>query len=219
VAAKRPSFPPAAVVDRPLVAGVVPWLAALVLSVTGWTIRLARPVPERCVAIFYPHTSNWDTVIGLVAKAVIGISIGFIGKDTLFRWPLAPLLIRWGGFPVNRRDPKGFVERIALEFAARREFRLALAPEGTRRRTGHWKSGFYRIARAARVPVALAYIDYPTREIGVGAYLDLSGDAEVDMARIRAFYAGRRGKNPANQGPIRLHDAPLGCRSACHSRG
>lgn len=206
MAAPKLAFPPAPVVDRPQSPGVVPRLAAAALRAAGWTIRLARPVPDRCVAIFYPHTSNWDTIIGLVAKAVIGISISFIGKDTLFRWPLAPLLVRWGGVPVNRREPQGFVERIAEEFAKRREFRLALAPEGTRRRTAHWKSGFYRIARVARVPVALAYIDYPAREIGVGAYLYLTGNAEADMARIRAFYAGRRGRHPESQSPIRFKD-------------
>lgn len=188
----------------------MPRLAARTLRAAGWTVRLARPVPERCVAIFYPHTSNWDTIVGLVAKAAIGISIGFIGKDTLFRWPVAPLLARWGGIPVNRRTPGNFVPRIADEFAARREFRLALAPEGTRRRTGHWKTGFYRIARAARVPVALAYIDYPAREIGVGAYLELTGDADADMARIRAFYADKRGRHPQNQGPVRLSDGAVG---------
>jgi hypothetical protein len=58
------------------------------------------------------------------------------------------------------------------------------------------------------VPVALAYIDFPRREIGVGAYLDLSGDMAADMARIRAFYADKVGRHPENQGPIRLHDEP-----------
>jgi 1-acyl-sn-glycerol-3-phosphate acyltransferase len=209
LAAELPAFPPAPVVDRPLVRGFVPRLAARVLRAAGWTIRLARPVPERCVAIFYPHTSNWDTVIGLVAKPVIGIPIGFIGKDTLFRWPLGPLLVRWGGVPLNRREPGDFVERIAEEFAARREFRLAIAPEGTRGRTGYWKSGFYRIARSAGVPLALGYLDYPAREIGVGAYLELTGDAEADMARIREFYIGKRGRYPKKQGPIRFSDG--GC--------
>lgn len=206
MSAKVPHFAPAPLVERPLVPGIVPRLAAWTLRAAGWKIRLARPVPERCVAIFYPHTSNWDTIIGIFARSVIGVSIGFIGKDTLFRGPLGWILVRWGGIPVNRREPEGFVARIADEFDRRPQFRLALAPEGTRSRTEHWKSGFYRIARAARVPLALAYIDYPAREIGVGAYLDLTGDADADMARIRTFYAGKLGRHPGNQGPIRLHD-------------
>jgi 1-acyl-sn-glycerol-3-phosphate acyltransferase len=189
------------------VPGVVPRLAAWTLRAFGWKVRLCEPIPARCVAIFYPHTSNWDTVVGLLAKAVIGLRIHFIGKDTLFRWPLRPVLVSWGGIPVNRREPQGFVGEIEREFARRDEFLLAIAPEGTRRRTEHWKSGFYRIARTANVPLALAYIDFPSREIGVGAYIDLTGDEAADMACISAFYAGKRGRHPENQGPIRLHDA------------
>jgi 1-acyl-sn-glycerol-3-phosphate acyltransferase len=200
------AFAPAPVLDRPLAPGLLPRLAAWALRVAGWKVRLALPVPERCVAIFYPHTSNWDTVVGLLTKSMTGLRFNFIGKDTLFRWPLEPFLVRWGGIPVNRREPRGFVLHMEREFAARRAFRLALAPEGTRSRTEYWKSGFYRIARAANVPLALVYADFPSREIGVGAYLDLTGDVDVDMARIRAFYAGKRGRHRENQGPIRLHE-------------
>jgi 1-acyl-sn-glycerol-3-phosphate acyltransferase len=203
---ESPDLPPAPVVERPRVPGLFPRLAAWVLRAAGWKIRLREPVPRRCVAIFYPHTSNWDTIVGLLAKVVIGLRIHFVGKDTLFRWPLRPLLVWWGGIPVNRREPEGFIGAIEQEFAQRRDFLLALAPEGTRGQTAYWKSGFYRIARAAKVPLALAYIDYSSSEIGVGAYLDLSGDVPTDMARIRAFYAGKRGRHPEGQGPIRLHD-------------
>ena len=199
---------PAPVVLEPLVPGVVPRLAAWALHVAGWTVRLAQPVPERCVVIFYPHTTNWDTVIGLCAKAMIGIRFHFVGKDTLFRFPLGRILARWGGIPVNRRSPAGFIGQMKAAFDRRREFRLALAPEGTRSRTDYWKSGFIRLAHEAGVPLALAYIDYPRREIGVGAYLDPGTDVAADMARIRAFYAGKVGLKPENQGPIRLHEEP-----------
>lgn len=201
-----PAFPPAPAVDRPLAPGLVPRLSAWALRLAGWTLRIPLPVPPRCVAIFYPHTTNWDTIVGLVAKPMSGLAINFVGKHTLFRWPLGPLLARWGGIPIDRGAPGDFVERIAREFATREVFRLALAPEGTRSRTEFWKSGFYRIARVAGVPLALVYIDYPSREIGVGAYLDLTGDVAADMDRIRAFYADKRGLRPGNQGPVRLHE-------------
>jgi 1-acyl-sn-glycerol-3-phosphate acyltransferase len=173
---------------------------------------LAQPVPARCVAIFYPHTSNWDTAIGLAAVFMIGLKIRFVGKDTLFAKPLlGPLLARWGGVPVNRRAPAGFIRQMQDEFVRNEEFRLAIAPEGTRSHTDFWKSGFYRLARAAAVPVALGYVDYRGREIGIGTYLDLTGDVDLDMARVRAFYAGKRGRHPAKQSPIRLHDEAPGC--------
>ena len=197
----------AAVLERPLARGFLPWLGAALLRLAGWKVVLAQPVPARCVAIFYPHTSNWDTVVGLCAKFMFGVRFRFVGKDTLFRVPLiGPLLVRWGGVPVNRREPVGFIRQMQGEFARNAEFRLAIAPEGTRGRMPHWKSGFYRLARAAGVPLALAYADYPRREIGIGGYLDLTGDVAADMARIRAFYADKRGRRPENQGPVCLHD-------------
>jgi len=201
-----PELSSAPVLDRPLVSGVVGRLALWTLHAAGWSIRLREPVPKRCVVIFYPHTSNWDTVVGLLAKWAIGLRIHFVGKDTLFRWPLRPLLVAWGGIPVNRCEPAGFVAAIEREFARREHFVLALAPEGTRGYREYWKSGFYRIARAAKVPLALAFIDYASREIGVGDYLGLTDDVAADMARIRAFYASKRGRHSAHQCPIRLRD-------------
>lgn len=197
----------APVIDRPLARGFLPWLGGTLLRLAGWKVVLAQPVPTRCIAIFYPHTSNWDTAIGLCAKFMMGIRVRYVGKDSLFRLPLiGPLLIRWGGVPVNRREPVGFVRQMQDEFARNAEFRLAIAPEGTRSRTPHWKSGFYRLARAAGVPLALAYADYPSRVIGIGGYLELTGDVAADMARIRAFYADKRGRRPQKQGPVLLRD-------------
>jgi 1-acyl-sn-glycerol-3-phosphate acyltransferase len=161
-------------------------------------------VPLRCVVVFYPHTSNWDFPVGLMAKWMLGIHFRFIGKHTLFAGPFGPMFTRWGGIPVDRRESTGNIARLAERFAAETDFRLAIAPEGTRRRTEHWKSGFYHLARAAGVPVALAFIDYARREVGVGAHLDLTGDVDADMARIAAFYADKVGRRPENAGPIRL---------------
>lgn len=207
------SVPPlpasAPVIDRPLVPGFAAWLGASLLAATGWKVVLAQPVPARCVLIFYPHTSNWDTVIGLCVKFMTGLVFRFAGKDSLFRVPfLGPLLVRWGGVPVNRRERTGFIEQMEREFRGNDVFRLAIAPEGTRSRTDYWKSGFYHLARATGVPLALGYIDYPGREIGIGAYVELTGDGAADMERLRAFYEGRRGRHPQNQSPIRLRDDP-----------
>lgn len=157
--------------------------------------------------IFYPHTSNWDTAIGLCVIFMTGLFIRFAGKDTLFSVPLlGGLLVRWGGVPVNRREHTGFIDEMTAEFARNDEFRLAIAPEGTRGRTEYWKSGFYHLARAVGTPLALGYIDYPRREVGIGAYVDLTGDAAADMARMRSFYAGKRGRRPQDQGPVRLRN-------------
>jgi 1-acyl-sn-glycerol-3-phosphate acyltransferase len=178
--------------------------AAWLLGLFGWTVELVPPPGPKCVLIFYPHTSNWDFVIGIVARTAIWLPVYWAGKDTLFRWPFGGLF-RWlGGIPVNRRERTGLTERLAREFAQRKRFYLAIAPEGTRSRTDHWKSGFYRLALAAKVPLALAFIDYPRKEIGIGAYLDLVGDERRDLEAIRRFYADKTGRQPGNQGDIRF---------------
>jgi 1-acyl-sn-glycerol-3-phosphate acyltransferase len=178
--------------------------ARLLLRLIGWHLLDLPRQPPRAVVIGYPHTSNWDFPLALVALAALGLDIRWAGKDTLFAGWRGPLMRRLGGVPVNRRERTGFVERIAAEFQAHERFHLVIAPEGTRSLTEGWKSGFYRIARAAPAPVILATVDYARRELGLLACLELSGDEAVDMARIAECYVGRRGLRPALESPIRL---------------
>ena len=177
-------------------------MAQRLLAAFGWKLVYQPPAVPKAVIVFYPHTSNWDFVIGIVARAVIDLPVHWAGKDDLFRWPLRTLFTKLGGVPVNRRERTGFVSQMAAEYARRHRFYLAITPEGTRRRTDFWKSGFYRLALAADVPLGLAFIDYPRREIGILGYLTLSGDEKSDLQRIAASYAGRHGKYPEQEGPI-----------------
>jgi 1-acyl-sn-glycerol-3-phosphate acyltransferase len=184
--------------------GVGGRVAGALLRLIGWRTVFVPPPRSKSVIIVYPHTSNWDFVVGLLGRAAIGLRCHFAAKDTLFRGPFGAWLQRVGGIPVNRREPTGFVGQLTAEFARRTEFHLVFTPEGTRAKTEYWKTGFYRLARAAQVPVGLAFIDYARREVGVGAWLDLTGDQEADLARIRAFYAGKRGCRHELAGPIRF---------------
>lgn len=179
-------------------------LARRILESFGWRLVLAEPPGPKGMIVVYPHTSNWDFIIGVLYKVGVGLPAHWMGKDTLFRWPLRGLFTRMGGIPINRRERSGFVATMLAEFDQREWMWLAVAPEGTRSHTDHWKSGFYRIAVAGRLPVALGYIDYGTRTVGIDTYLDLSGDPEQDFARIRAFYADKRGRRPANASDITL---------------
>jgi 1-acyl-sn-glycerol-3-phosphate acyltransferase len=179
-------------------------IARGLLSAFGWRVAVQLPPVPRCVIIVYPHTSNWDFVVGYLAKVASGLRAHFVGKDTLFRWPFGGLLRRMGGIPVNRREPTGLIGQLAAEMARRPRMWLAIAPEGTRSRTDHWKSGFYRLALAANVPVGLAFIDYRTRAVGLDTFLTLSGDEEQDLAQMRAFYADKVGKRPHQASDIRF---------------
>lgn len=174
------------------------------MRMLGWTCLDLPRRPERAVLIGYPHTSNWDFPIGLLAMTALGLDARWVGKDSLFRGPLGPLMRRLGGIPVNRREPAGFVERLAGEMRSRQQFILAIAPEGTRGLTPGWKSGFHRIARAADVPVLVGVIDYSRRRIGLLTSLTLSEDEEADMALIAACYRDCKGKRPNLASPIRM---------------
>lgn len=174
------------------------------LRLSGWRVRLVWPPVPKAVVIVFPHTSNWDFIVGILARFAIAIPIGFVGKDTLFRPPFGALFRALGGIPVNRRKSAGFVDGLIEAFDKADSLYLAIAPEGTRSKVDHWKSGFYRVALAAGVPLGLAFIDYARREVGVENWLTLSGNEAEDLARIRACYSGKRGRRPGREGDIRF---------------
>lgn len=181
-------------------------LATALLALFGWKAFEAPGRPPKAVMIAYPHTSNWDAFYALLVKFALGLDAHWAGKDNMFRPPFGGLLRKMGGVPVNRRERTGFVEQMAVEFASRERFTLIIAPEGTRGLTGGWKSGFYRMAVAAQVPVALGFMDYERREGGILAYVTLTGDRDADLATIAQLYAGHLGKRPELASPIRWLD-------------
>src|SRR5487761_1897049 len=151
-------------------------LCARLLRLAGWSVHFRWPSAPKCVVIFYPHTSNWDFVIGVLAYLSVGWPVHWCGKDTLFRPPFGALLRALGGLAVNRRERTGLVAQLKREFERAENLHLALAPEATRALTVPCESGFFRLAPGAGVPVGLAYIDYPTKCLGLDTFIDLVGD-------------------------------------------
>jgi 1-acyl-sn-glycerol-3-phosphate acyltransferase len=178
--------------------------AAWLLTRFGWSYQFAQPPGPKAVVVVYPHTSNWDFLWGILVVWASGWPLYWVGKHTLFVGPFGWVLRRWGGIPVNRTATAGFIEQVVDTMRSESHMLLVIAPEGTRRLTDRWKSGFYRIALGADVPLGLAYIDYATRQAGIYSYTALSGDEAKDMAHIASVYVGRRGYDPAKAAPIRL---------------
>jgi 1-acyl-sn-glycerol-3-phosphate acyltransferase len=177
-------------------------LCRMVLRLAGWrVVGAAMPVPKAVIMV-YPHTSNWDFILGILFRYASGIPIRWAAKDTLFRGPPGIFFRAMGGIPVNRRERTGFVEQMARACADHERFYLAITPEGTRSTVNHLKSGFYRIAVTAKLPLALGCIDYARREVGIIGYLQPTGDETADLTALAAAYAGRRGKYPVQQGPF-----------------
>jgi 1-acyl-sn-glycerol-3-phosphate acyltransferase len=184
-------------------------LVRAALALAGWRVVFDGLPTRQGVLIIYPHTSNWDFVIGVFAKWSIGIPLAFWSKDSLFKLPLFGRWLRWiGGVPVDRHNPQGAVGAMVARFAQARandEFLwLALAPEGTRSYRDCWRSGFYQVALQAGVPLALAFFDYAERRVGVDCFIRLTGDAGRDMALIESRLGHRRGRRPQLAAPVRL---------------
>lgn len=179
------------------------------LRLAGWRI-LDVPVPmAKAVIVVYPHTSNWDFIIGILFRFAARLPLRWAAKDTLFRGPAGIFFRALGGVPVNRRERTGFVEQMAQACAANERFYLAITPEGTRSKVHHLKSGFYRLALRAKVPLVLGCIDYARREVGILGHMEITGDETADLAALEAAYTGRRGKYPVQEGPFVFADTDI----------
>lgn len=184
-------------------------IARTLLRAAGWQLVFDGLPARQGVIIAYPHTSNWDFIVGVLAKWALGLHFAFWGKDALFQVPLFGRWLRWlGGIPVDRFNARGIVGDMVDRFhqaRARDDFLwLALAPEGTRRYQAHWRSGFYQVVVQAGVPLALAFFDYQRKRVGVEVYLHLSGDRGADLAAIADAYDHAIGRHPDLAAPIVL---------------
>ncbi|MBN1344364.1 MAG: lysophospholipid acyltransferase family protein [Phycisphaerae bacterium] len=188
--------------DTPIVVDVLRGFCLCLLKVLGW--RRVGQVPDepKCLYIGAPHTSNWDAVIGLAIAFAFRIKVFWMGKSDMFRWPFG-VFFRWlGGIAIDRHQRHNLVSQAIQAFRENAVISLAILPEGTRSRVRRWKTGFYHIAMGAKVPIVLAFVDYPSRIGGFGPIIRLTGDMQADLARIGAFYADKTGKRPELTGPV-----------------
>lgn len=176
--------------------------AQLLMRIGGWTgVRGDLDAPK-AVLIAAPHTSNWDGFWALTYKVAFDLDVHFFAKHSLFWFPLGNLL-RWlGGIDLDRSRAGSAVDQAIAMFNESDSFYFGLAPEGTRRKTRYWKSGFYRIAVGAGVPIYLGFLDFGNKRVGIGPKIELSGDQDADLAVIREFYKGIEGRHPEKTSAI-----------------
>jgi 1-acyl-sn-glycerol-3-phosphate acyltransferase len=162
----------------------------------GWTVEGSLPATRKFVLMGAPHTSNWDFLVFLGTVEAVGVRPRFIGKSSLFRWPMGGFMRGLGGVPIDRSAPGDMVEQMALQFATHDEFALIIAAEGTRKATTRWRTGYYRIAQAAGVPIVCVGPDYE-RRVGVfGPVIVPTGDYEADMAAAWPFFRSLKPRHP-----------------------
>lgn len=173
-------------------------LGRSVLKLMGWRIEGQLPRLDKFVMIGAHHTSNWDFVVFIAAKFVLRVNARWFGKHSIFRWPFAGLLKRWGGIPIHRGRAGNVVEQAVSSFREHAQFILILSPEGTRKRVERWKMGFYHIARNAGVPIVPGALDFANKRIVIGAPFWPSGNEQVDLRLLLDFFRPYVPKKPHN---------------------
>jgi 1-acyl-sn-glycerol-3-phosphate acyltransferase len=166
------------------------WVGLTVLRLFGWKLDVVLPNRSKMVLIYAPHTSNWDFVFGLAAILALQVRVHWFGKHTIFRPPFRNLLIKLGGIPIDRSAAGSVVHQTTQKFAEKQQLLIGLAPEGTRSLAPKWKSGFYKIAEAAQVPILISYLDYKKKVVSLGPLIEPSGDYAADLEKIQSFYRG-----------------------------
>ena len=165
-------------------------------KILGWDIKGNFPSHlDRFVIIVVPHTSWWDFLLGLLIREVWDEEINYIGKKSLFDSPLGWFFKWTGGTPIDRSKISDTVKATAQIFSERKKFRLALSPEGTRKKVEKWKTGFYFIAKTANVPIVLVAFDYGKKEIKVSEPVYTTENQQADFEKYHNFYEGVEGKN------------------------
>lgn len=172
------------------------WLGRTVLRCMGWRLEGELPPLDKFVVIGAHHTSNWDFVIFIALKFVLRLNARWFGKHSIFRWPFAGVMQRWGGIPIQRHLSLNMVEQAIERFQNSAEFILVLSPEGTRKRVERWKMGFYHIALGAGVPIVPGALDYAQRRVVIGQPFYPTGDAEADLRVLLAFFRPYVPKRP-----------------------
>lgn len=171
-------------------------LASAYLGVSRWKLSI-QPLPDKVIVIGAPHTSNWDGVFMAVAMWKAGRSFSFLVKDSIVKAPVLGWFVKKiGAVPVERGAAHGLVEQVAARIARSDSYTLCITPKGTRSPREFWKSGFYRIAMEADVPIQFGFVDRATHTFGWGPTYRLTGDVRADMDVIRAFYADKVGARP-----------------------
>ncbi len=167
-------------------------------NILGWKIvgDFNADAVKKCVVVVVPHTSWHDFYIGLFIRQLVNLKISFLGKKELFKWPFGWYFKKVGGIPLDRTPGQNKVEAIAELFKKRDELRLTIAPEGTRKKVTEWKTGFYHIAKAARVPIIMVTFDFGKKQNKISEPFYPTDDMEKDFKYMYSFFKGVKGKIP-----------------------
>lgn len=173
-----------------------PLIGLTVLNLLGWKVVGQLPEKSKFIAAVAPHTSNWDFVVAIAAMMAMKLRIRFMGKKALFFWPFTIVLKSWGGIAIDRNAKHGMVDQMVEQFQLNEQLVLGIAPEGTRKKTSKWKSGFLHIAHQAGVPVVPVSLDFAKKELRFHQKVEISHDIEYELKKFQEHYFDICAKNP-----------------------
>lgn len=177
------------------------WLSKFIYyKLLGWKItgntNFSSEAIKKAVIIAVPHTSWHDFYIGILLRSITQVKTNFVGKKELFKWPFGWYFRAVGGAPLDRTSGQNKVQAIAELFKDKDEFRLTLAPEGTRKKVDNWKTGFYYIAKEAQVPIIMFTLDFKNKQNHISEPFYPTHDFEADLKYMKSFFEGVIGKKP-----------------------
>lgn len=177
------------------------WLAELIyFKILGWkvtgNISMSKNTVKKAVIIAVPHTSWHDFYIAILLRSILKVKTNFIGKKELFIFPFGYFFKALGGAPINRNNKENKVETIVKLFADNEEFRMAMAPEGTRKKVTEWRTGFYFIAKKAKVPIIMFTFDFKNKQNRISEPFYPTDNMEADFKFMHQFFEGVVGKIP-----------------------
>lgn len=192
--------------DPPELPVILRWIALVVMRILGWKVVGDPPPVPKAVIIAAPHTTNWDGFLVVMASWVVRVHMRWMVKVEWTRYPIiGPLVRATGAMGIDRSGSFNTVELAIKELNERDRLALLIPPEGTRRKTDHWKTGFYWIAHGAGVPLLPAKIDYHKKTLDIsGELIHTTGDIDADMQVIWAAYDGVQAKHPEKESDKRL---------------
>jgi len=182
----------------PIITPLLRWIAIVVLKVIGWKAVGKELENPRFVLIGAPHTSNWDFPLMLLIVLKLRLQVFWMGKHTLFPFPVGWLMKWLGGIPINRAKSHNVVNETVRQYRENENLVVLVPPEGTRSKVTTWKSGFYHIANNAGVPILMGFVDAAKKEAGLADFFYPTGDVEADIQEIRKFYQDKKGLRAEN---------------------
>lgn len=167
----------------------------LLLRLLGWKIKCDFPAVDKSVFVVAPHTSYLDGYIGYLALECLHINYTVLADASLFHFPMTIAMRVLHALPVNVRGKDAIHDSANLLRNSRR-CHLVICPEGQLAPTDRWKSGFYHIARLARVPIVPIELDYKNKEMSFKQIITDLSDEQAVFASLRKQYEGAHPRYP-----------------------